>query len=119
MRPLSLRWTSLLEKRAQAPDLDALRRDLEAEHARLAINLRAAHDLLETLRQPTEQTEFDDLLLGYKTLITIAERENFINMPPERMAVVIAQVTSRLDRLGQMLRDMQVRGLSAVATTLH
>jgi hypothetical protein len=56
-------------------------------------------------------------LFGYKALLAMVESEDFSTMRSERMPVVIAQITSRLERLGRMLR--QARGHGRVGASLH
>lgn len=88
-------------------ETDALRKSLQAEHARIVINLRAGHDRLKFARQLGDTPDVEALLFAYKALIAMAECENFITMPVERVPVVVLQITARLERLERRLRAAQ------------
>lgn len=93
----------------RSSELSVLRRDLQADRERLAVNLHMGKEQLQSLAQWVDRASIDRLLLAHKALITIVERENFTTMRAERIPVVIAQVTTRLDRLGKMLRESAER----------
>ena len=118
MAPLFSWSLPLLLRSARASELAELRRELQADHARLAVNLRAGCEQLKTLEQWVDGASVEHLLIAYKALIAIVEREDFTSMRTERIPVVIAQVTARLARLGRMLRASQA-GTCGDAMRLH
>ena len=96
------------------------RRDLQAEHARLALELKAARDQLRAIQRWVGDAGVAPLLRTYETLGMIVEREDFGAMALDRIPVVIAQIADHLERLGKLLRSSPLRaGYSALSQTLH
>jgi hypothetical protein len=96
-------WARPPSTARERQDVTNLRKELQAEHARLVINLRTGHDRLAEIKRLDDTVDVDPLLLNFKALVAMVERENFATMALERMPVVIAQVTRRLERLGRQL----------------
>jgi hypothetical protein len=81
------------------------RRNLEAERRRVLLTLREARDKIRQIGQLSE-TDTPDLDLAFDIVITVAERESFLDMPAERIPVVLRQLEIRLLRLKGMIRDL-------------
>ena len=111
-------WASPSRLQTDQAEFAELCKELQAEHARLAINLRTGYDQLMEIKRVKTDANLESLLVGYKALMAIVDREDFTRMAPERMPVVISQVVSRLERLGRLLRQTDDAG-PALATLPH
>lgn len=90
------------------PDtLGSMRRNLEAERCRVLITLKEARDKIRQVGQLSETEHAPDLELAFEIVITVAERESFLDMPAERIPIVLRQLEIRLLRLKGMIRDLQ------------
>jgi len=118
MAPL-LTWSLPFARGNRGSELSCLRKELQAEHERLVVNLHSGHDQLKVLAQWVDRAGIERLLLAYKALIALVEREDFTTMRSERIPVVIAQVMTRLARLGRMLRETQARTAFDCRMSIH
>jgi hypothetical protein len=94
-------------------NLAELREVLQAERKHLLAEL--SHDCarLSGLRAAGDRNGLDRIVLAYRTLIAIVEREDFRIVEAERLPVVIEHISSRLERLADYLRSSAM-ALSAV-----
>lgn len=89
--------------------LGSTRRTLEAERCGVLITLKDARDKIRQIGRLSEAEDTLDLKLAFEIVITVAERESFIDMPAERIPIVLRQLEIRLLRLRGMIRDSQSR----------
>ena len=85
----------------------------------MLLDLKLGRDRLIAIGSWLNGSNIDPLLIAYKTLIAIIEREDFGAMPLERMPVVLTHIASRLERLGKLLRASQALTMSTAPMSLH
>lgn len=99
----------------QAADLAGLRLELRAEHERLLNGLKGDLERLRAIDKQGGGDDLEDILLAYGTLIAIAQREDFESMSSKRLPVVIAHISSRLERLEKLLRSAEMHNKSTLS----
>ncbi len=110
---------SRVARRGSTADLTRLRGELDADHARLLLDLKTGRDRLIAIGSWSNGAIDDPLLIAYKTLIAIVEREDFSAMPLRRMPVVLSHIASRLERLRKLLRASQALTMTTFPMSLH
>ena len=94
-------------------DVAEVRNLLQAERTRLLADLRHDCARLTALHQTGDAKGLNRIVVAYRTLIAIVEREDFRRIDLKRLPVVIEHISSRLQRLGDYLRS-SAAALSAV-----
>lgn len=93
----------------ETKQLAELRRELCAEQDRLLVMLKEVRDELNQIGAWVGDRDVNQLILASEIVITIAERERFMEMSVARIPVVLSKIESRLLRLGELLRASQRR----------
>jgi hypothetical protein len=94
-------------------DIAEIRDLLQVERKRLLAELRHDCARLSGLHHAGDAKGLDRIVIAYRTLIAIVEREDFRFVDAKRLPVVIEHISSRLERLGEHLRASSA-ALSAV-----
>jgi hypothetical protein len=99
------------DRKRETNELAQLRRELCAERLRVLVMLKDARDGLCPLAAGGADRSASQLILAFKIVITIVERENFMEMKANRIPVVLRRIENRLSRLGELLGNAAQRAL--------